>query len=244
MPDTRAHRGPHPEDATSFAPAAWPALQLAHADLCWLLDHGYARTSALQLVGNRHRLTRRQREAVLRCACTAEERTRRLAAEVAPGGLGGAEVWIDGYNLLIGLESALGGGVILQSRDGCFRDLASLHGTYRQVGETVPALQLAGETFARWGVARCRWLLDRPVSNSGRLRILMLELAAQRGWSWDVDLEFNPDTHLAEAPVAVATSDSLVLERCARWVNATRVIITGAIPGARIVDLSTTHPMR
>lgn len=242
MPDTRAHRGPHPEDATSFAPPAWPALQRAHADLCWLLDQGYARTSALQLVGNRHRLTQRQREAVLRAACTADERTCRLAAEVAPVDLSGAELWIDGYNLLIGLESALGGGVILQSRDGCFRDLASLHGTYRQVGETLPALQLAGETFARWQLARCRWLLDRPVSNSGRLRRLMLELAAERGWRWGVDLEFNPDAHLAEAPVVVASSDSLVLERCRRWVNATRAIITAAVPGARIIDLSTTHP--
>ena len=43
-------------------------------------------------------------------------------------------------NVLITLESALGGGVLLRCRDGCLRDMASLHGTYRIVDETDPAL--------------------------------------------------------------------------------------------------------
>ena len=37
VPDTRKHRGPHPEDARLFADAMLPRLRAAVADLSWLL---------------------------------------------------------------------------------------------------------------------------------------------------------------------------------------------------------------
>jgi hypothetical protein len=238
MPDSRGHRGAHPEDARLFARDQWPALQRASAEMAWLLDRGYAMRSSLALVGNRHELTQRQRLAVARCACAAAQCERRRQHELPCRDVSGAELWIDGYNLLISIESALGGGVILGGRDGCYRDLASLHGTYREVSETLPALHLIGNVLVSWGVRRCRWLLDRPVSNSGRLRDRMLELASIRGWPWDVQLEFNPDQLLAECSAVVVSSDSVVLDRCAHWLNAARHIIDSRLPDAHIVPLN------
>src|SRR5438105_3109058 len=69
VPDTRRHRGAHPDDARLFAEAAWPALRAAVADLSWLLGKAYAQPSALKLVGDRYRLDVRQRAAVARAAC-------------------------------------------------------------------------------------------------------------------------------------------------------------------------------
>lgn len=238
MPDTRTHRGAHPEDAALFAPERQPELRTACGELSWLFDRGYAPRSALALVGDRHNLTQRQRIAVARCACAAAARDRRLSHEVNVANLRQTETWIDGYNLLISLEAALGGGVVLQARDGCFRDLASLHGTYRTVAETEPAIRLAGEALAGWGVRRCHWLLDRPVSNSGRLKTFLLSIASDRGWDWQVDLEFSPDALLARAPGVVATSDSAVLDRCEAWANIAREIITAHVPAVFLVDLS------
>ena len=156
MPDRRGHRGAHPEDARLFAREQWPTLQRASAELAWLLDHGYALRSSLALVGNRHGLLQRQRVALARCSCNAEHSDRRRQHEIARNTVAGSEIWIDGYNLLISVEAALGGGVILLGRDGCYRDLASLHGTYRTVTETLPALSLIGESFASWNVRHCR----------------------------------------------------------------------------------------
>ena len=51
-------------------------------------------------------------------------------------------------NQLITIEAALSGGLIFRGRDGCFRDLASIHGTYRKVEETLPALNLIGSFLA------------------------------------------------------------------------------------------------
>jgi hypothetical protein len=237
MPDSRHHRGAHPDDARLFAREQWALLQRASGELAWLLDRGYALRSSLALVGNRHDLTQRQRLALARCSSDVTRCDRRRAHEVSPEEAAGADIWVDGYNVLISLEAALSGGIILSGRDGCFRDLASLHGTYRSVSETIPALTMIGETFARWRVGGCHWLLDRPVSNSGALRSVMLELALTRAWPWEVELEFNPDKVLASSPAIVASSDSFVLDRCTRWLNVARHIISAQVPQACIVDL-------
>jgi hypothetical protein len=242
MPDVRHHRGAHPDDARLFARDQWPALRRASAELAWLLDHGYALRSALALVGNRHELTQRQRLALARCSTDATRCQRRREHEVPPEAITGAEIWIDGYNLLISIEAALSGGIILAGRDGCYRDLASLHGTYREVAETIPALRLIGETLANWDVRHCRWYLDRPVSNSGRLRELMLELATTNAWSWEVQLEFSPDTLLARSPAVIVSSDSMILDRAVQWFNAARRIIDTKLPQVVIVDLGLSAP--
>lgn len=242
MPDRRLHRGPHPDDAELFAPAAWPALRLATAELSWLLSRGYSPTAALKLVGDRHRLGARQRNAVERCACADAAGGRRRAHGVAAAALRGQSLWIDGYNVLTSLEAALAGGVILHARDGCYRDLASMHGTYRRVEETVPALRLVGGWLAELGVRGCRWLLDSPVSNSGRLKGVMLSEASAAGWEWTVELVPSPDQLLIESAEIVATADSAILDRCQRWFNLARSVIAARIPEARVLDLSEPRP--
>jgi hypothetical protein len=237
MPDKRHHRGPDPEDEKLFAPRVWPVLRAAVSDLCWLLNRGYAVPSALELVGNRYALARRQRLAVGRCVCSDEALQRRQQHQVEPAVMPGQELWLDGFNVLIAIEAALGGGVILRGCDGCCRDMATIYSRYRQVEETQLALQLVGALTAAWQVRRCCWWLDRPVSNSGRFKQAILEAAAAGGWDWQVELVFNPDKVLADADQVIATSDSVILDRCARWINLTHRLITHAIPQARVVDL-------
>src|SRR5690348_14209832 len=174
MPDTRHHRGPHPEDAELFAPANWPRLQSAVADYSWLLGRGYAEPSAIKIVGDRYELNLRQRMAVVRGSCTDAARERRIAKCVAPADVAGQLVWIDGFNVLTTIEVALGGGVIQAARDSCFRDIASVHGTYRNVQETRPAIELVGKFIETMKPQECRWYLDSPVGNSGRLKHLIL----------------------------------------------------------------------
>jgi len=238
----QTHRGAAAQDDRLFAARQLPALRAAAFDLCWLLDRGYAVRSANELVGNRHNLTSRQRMAVSRCACSREDADRREQLRIGPAQLRGVELWLDGYNVLTVLESALGGGIVLPSRDGCCRDIAGIHRRYRKVNETGPVLRMVGETVSAWGVTCCRWFLDRPVSNSGRLKTLILETAAEAGWKMDVDLSFSPDHVLSETDQAIATSDGVVLDRCRRWVNLTREIITTRIPNARLVDLVPDNP--
>ncbi len=224
VPDERRHRGPHPDDVRLFGPAALPALQTAAEELCWLLSRGYPQESSLKLVGDRHALESRQRSAVARCGCSDEAAARRRQRQVAPQLLAGMRVHIDGYNVLTTTEAALAGAVLLLARDGTVRDMASMHGSYRKVEETAPALRLIGQTLAEFNVAEALWLLDRPVSNSGRLKTIIEELAVERGWQWRVELVHNPDLELAQTDEIIATADSGILDLCGAWFNLAREV--------------------
>lgn len=238
MPDTREHRGPHPADAELFAPALLPRLREAVADFSLLLTKGYAEKSALKLVGDRFSLTQRQRLAVMRSSCSDQQRDSRLARCVPGEALAGQPIAVDGYNLLITIEAALSGGLIFQGRDRSFRDLASIHGTYRKVEETVPAVRLIGEFLRESRVASALWLLDSPVSNSGRLKTLIGQLAHESNWPWEIRLTISPDAELSKMDTIVVTTDSIILDACPRWANLAAEITTRLLRSATIVDLA------
>jgi hypothetical protein len=145
---------------------------------------------------------------------------------------------LDGYNVLTSIEAALAGGVILHARDEAYRDMASVHGTWRKVQETIPAAELIGGLLAELPVASVVWYLDRPVSNSGRLKTILEQTAAAHNWEWEIRLVPDPDKILRQADQIVATADSGILDECSRWLNLARAAIDRKIPNARIVNLA------
>jgi hypothetical protein len=147
-------------------------------------------------------------------------------------------LWIDGYNVLTSIEAALSGAVILHARDGCYRDMASMHGSYRKVEETIPAIHLLGDLISEWDVATCRWLLDEPVSNSGRLKTMLRKVSDERTWKWYAELVSDPDSILISTDQIVASADSRILDESRRWFNLARVAIDSRVRDAWIVDLS------
>jgi hypothetical protein len=234
MPDSRKHRGPGPQDAEWFAADAAGTLATAVADLSWLLTRGYAEPSSLKLVGDRYCLVERQRTAVLRSACSDAALAGRMSRQVGADSLRGQAIRIDGFNLILTLESALGGGIVLGGRDGCYRDLASVHGSYRRVEETIPALELVAKWLKERGLGPCTWLLDAPVSNSGRLAAMIRDVNPE----WIADVVPDPDRLLRQPGDIVATADAGILDRCGQWVNLARAIVRDGALDAFVVDLA------
>ena len=238
MPDTRTHRGPGPEDADRFAPEARPALRAAVADSSWLRGRGYPEAASLKIVGDRYALVDRQRMAVRRSTCSDAALASRRSRQVSANAMRGRPLSIDGFNAILTVEAALGGAVVLIGRDGAARDLGGVHGTYRRVEETRPALESIGAYLNRVGVGPCRWLLDAPVSNSGRLKGILIELAETRGWDWSVEVVTNPDPLLIASTETVATADAVILDGCGAWFNLACELIEDSIAGSFVVDLS------
>lgn len=237
MPDTRTHRGPHPNDRKLFAPECLSKLREAMADYCWLLTRGYSSDAALKLVGDHFQLAERQRIALRRGGCSSFAVAERRARRVELSELSGQRLGIDGFNCLITVEAALSGAVVLRSVDGSHRDLASVHGTYRHVSETEPALDHICDTLAQARAATITWYLDSPVSNSGRLASLMRSRFAEAGLTWEVELVKNADRSLQQARAVAASSDGWVMDSSEGWLDLAGATVLRFVPDAWVVDL-------
>ncbi|MCO6480611.1 MAG: DUF434 domain-containing protein [Phaeodactylibacter sp.] len=237
MPDSRKHRGQHPSDARLFGKSQVPKLQQAVRDLSWLLSRGYSEKSSLKLVGDRYRLQSRQRLAVSRSSCSRQAAARRRLHALPEEAMKGNTLYIDGFNVLITIESALSGGFILEGADGCYRDMASIHGSYKRVVETEDAILLAGKALEQLETRKAVWYLDRPVSNSGRLKQMILEIAGKYSWDWESALYYNPDNILSGQTEPTASSDSVILDGAAQWFNLARYVVTQYVPGALVLPL-------
>ena len=216
--------------------ATFRRCSAACAELSWLLSRGYPETASLKLVGDRHGLATRQRQAVSRSACpdvALEARRRGLVPRTA---LAGQRLAIDGLNALITLETALSGGLIVVGRDGRSRDLAGVHGAFRPGDQTGAALELLGVALVRHGCSGATWYLDRPVSHSGELAAQLVALAAARGWAFEARVVNNPDRELVASGQVVVSSDAWVLERTS-WTDLLDSLLEERSPGARTVDL-------
>ncbi|WP_196887788.1 DUF434 domain-containing protein [Aureivirga sp. CE67] len=237
MPNTQKHRGANPKDAKLFAENNLPKLKKALIDLSYLVGRDYSPKASLKLIGDRYRFSDRQRQALSHSACGENQLKNRIKKHISKENLKGQNIVIDGYNQLITLEAALSKAPIFIGIDGCCRDIASVHSTYRKVEETITALELFGQELKDLGLKKILWVFDKPVSNSGNLKQFIEEISEKNGWNWEVILEYNPDKYVAEKEDWVAVStDSWVLERAEKWFNLNGYIIEKHIENPWIVD--------
>ncbi len=232
------HRGTHPKDTEIFAPERLAKLATAVSELSWLLGRGYSLKAASVLVGDHHQLSTRQRHAVGRVACADSQIGVRQSKLVDPDALEGSEIVIDGFNLIITIETALGGGAVFSCRDGCYRDLSSVYGNYKLVEESIPAIEHIGRLLSDAKPKHVHWLFDQPVSNSGRIASLVRSLSEEHGWSFSAETTEHTDALLSQSGQIVVSCDSAILDRCERWSNLAREVITRRIPETWIIDLA------
>lgn len=219
-----ARRGYAESDARDFSPKALPVLSRAAEEVSYLLDRDYSRDPTITFVGNHYQLTSRQRLALTRTVSGKQARERRLAKLVDDGRLHGGRAIIDGFNAIITLEVALSGSPVVIGQDGAARDLAGLHGTYRIIDKTPRAINLMMDALERCGATGARFLFDAPVSNSGNLCKLVRTLSAGRPIAVEAEVQDDVDRALAGRELVVS-SDSVVLDRCASWVNLDAMIV-------------------
>ena len=236
MSTKNVKRGFDPDDLKMFSKESIAELKIAQEEIQWLLDRGYKLKQIIEFTGNHYLLSARARTALQRTtSSTADYEKRRstmLPFEYAKAGC----LNIDGFNIIITLEVAMSGSPILLGKDGVYRDLAGLRGTYRIIDKTDNALNLIGKTLQELSVPMVKFYLDSPVSNSGRLKTKILECSEQWGMPVDVDLIPNVDAVLA-GKERIVTGDSIILDECKSWFNLSRKIIEDHIQDAWVVDL-------
>ena len=215
-----ARRGFVPEDERNFSPEAIKIMKTASRHVCYLLNEGYDLKQASTFVGNHFMLSERQRLAIARSVAPDNQLRIRKAKEKPS--LCGAEVWIDGFNTVITLEVMFSGSLLFVCMDEAIRDLAALRGTYRIIPETEQAARMLFDTLKDQHVSSVHILLDEPVSNSGRLKMLLAEIGGGYPFDLDIQLLKAVDSALWDKD-NVITTDSIILDHCSGWFNLMRL---------------------
>ncbi|WP_288443753.1 DUF434 domain-containing protein [uncultured Chryseobacterium sp.] len=201
-------------------------LRLAVEDMQYLLSREYPEKAASDLVGNRYRLKTRQIQALRGVSASIQQLDNRQLKHVGTSDLKDKTVYLDGFNVLILLESLLSEAYVFEGLDGCIRDLSGVHGTYKRVNQTLRAVELVASFYRKSQIDQLVWIFDKPVSNSGRIKQIILEFAEEHQLNWDADLQYNPDKFLAESSAIVISSDAWILDHCKEWFNLIGYLIT------------------
>lgn len=219
-------RGYVDKDEELFSGAQRAKILSASNDARWLMNRGYSAESAITFTSNHYLLTSRQRMAIFRSILNDEDKTTRLKKEILKPG---TEVLIDGLNIIITLETALSHSLVLRGDDGVLRDVAGLHGTYRIIDKTAKAIEQILQTLSNLDVRNATFILDKPVSNSGSLKQLILEISRNFNLEVVAELDMNPDQIFVDKE-NVISSDGPVILRSSSWFNLNSMIVRDMIP--------------
>ncbi len=217
-----AKRGYVPEDYRNFSEDAIKDMWSASRHICFLINEGYDLKQASTFVGNHFMFSERQRLALMRSVATKEQL--KVRKEKEKSSVSGEEVWIDGFNAIITLEVMLSDSILFLCQDGTIRDLAALRGTYRIIPETEKAIEILLGTLEDLGAENIYILLDEPVSNSGRLKSFIAEIADNYKIPLDIQVLKAVDKELW-GKENVITSDSIILDHCKSWFNPMRLCL-------------------
>ncbi len=132
----------------------------AATDMHYLLSRGFAEKSSVQLVGNRYRLNARQQQVLQGISASKDQIDYRKSKSLTKDQLKDQIIIIDGFNLLIILESVLSWAYVFRGLDGFFRVISSVHGTYKRVNQTLDVLNAVGEYLKQLKVEKVVWSIS------------------------------------------------------------------------------------
>lgn len=211
-------------------------LKKAHEEIKWLLDRDYKLESIINFVGGRYQFSTRQRDALKRGTCSTENEILRKSKELHINEISDKTLNIDGFNLIINLEVALSGGTLILGDDGLIRDLAGLRGTYKLIDKTDMVLDYLFKFLVLNKVKGINFYLDLPVSNSGNLKVKILEYAEKYNINITVELVNNADVILEQLS-SVVSSDATIVDKCISHFNLSKKLIDTYIKDAIIISL-------
>jgi len=193
-------------------------------DLIWLLDRGYPKRAAIELVGNRYRLEGQERKILYRGVFDRKSAAERKGKKVEKEAWNRAQkVIIDGYNVLITLQSYLMGKRVFIGMDGFVRDISGVFGRHFFNDQTKKSIEILIQVIKSLIISKnnaCEIIiyLDYPVSKSGELADYLREWFSRESIRVKVLVVKSPDWHIINASdqqknILIASSDTILIDR-------------------------------
>jgi hypothetical protein len=187
-------------------------LKDAAQDARYLVDRGYPKESAVRFVSDHYRLPEEQRFVLTRVVVASKTAMKRKEKMTSVETLQGRVLFIDGYNVLISVESLLGGMHVYLCDDGFIRDTKGIFRSYRMSHFTKVALSAIFDLLAWACLAQAEVLLDQQISMSGQLAAMTRQIMAEHRVHGTARTMQDVDRQLKECDGIVATGDGNVID--------------------------------
>jgi len=207
-------------------------------DLKWFLDHRYPKKGSIELVGNRHRLNSEERKILYRGVFDSKSIAERSKKKIDIKDINIDYLIIDGYNVIITIESYICGKVVFRALDGYVRDISGIYGNYTFSDLTRRCIHLIisfiksieeNQSSKIYGTI----YLDSPVSKSGELASYLRNKLSNEELLLKAEVVKSSDFKIKNRSVAnnsscgcVSTSDTVIIDRSERIIDIPDYIIT------------------
>ncbi|MFW5987708.1 MAG: DUF434 domain-containing protein, partial [Methanohalophilus sp.] len=193
------------------------------ADIRYLLCRGYRRKGAIRFVSNHYRLAEEERHILTRLVFDPETAAKRNEKRLTCSQLKGCDIFIDGYNVLITMESVLQNETVWFADDGFLRDTRGIFKNHTNTTTTYQAVDEMLTTLSVLAVNSATILLDSQMSNSGKLAQFIRRRATKYPFKTEVRTSKNVDFDLKQARNlgVIATADSVIVDAVERAADLT-----------------------
>jgi hypothetical protein len=201
-----------PEGKSAVRTPKWENLQKAAEDFRYLLNRRYPRKAALELVGNRHGLTFDERHLLHRGVFSSIDSQARRKKRTSIKEIRNKDLAIDGHNVIITIEAGLSGRPLVLADDGFVRDISGLSGSFKKTETTENAIQFITDAIKQIKPRQILFLLDAPISKSGKLAEEIRNRLKQANLPGDAMAVKVPEKILIGFTGVIATSDTAIID--------------------------------
>jgi len=202
-------------------------VEAAIDDLRMLLDRGYRKEYALRFVCDHHTLTKPERNIVMRMTYSADEIERRHRKLRSADYITGRHLAIDGFNVIITLEEAMGADQCFRCQDGMLRDNCMAFANYKIGDGTYRAVDTIIAYLSSLSPKTVRWIFDSQISGSGRLAQRVLKNMEEAGLKGEAITSPQADHQLSHLNLMTATSDSGLIRQLTDIVDLPALVMEG-----------------
>lgn len=193
-------------------------LENAATDLKFLLNKNYNKKVALDFVGNHYLLDKEERNYLQRKVYSNETSQAHRDKIMTLSKIKGKSLLIDGYNVLITVESIYRSDAsIVICDDGCLRDVNAVFGKYKVKDDTEEVFTSIIALIKIYSPSDVRVFFDSQVSKSGELARLTQKIMNEHRVKGSAETAPNVDHQLItisnEIDGVVASSDSAIMDR-------------------------------
>jgi hypothetical protein len=205
-------------------------LDNAIDDYRYLLSRGYGRERAIEIVGERYLLGQKNRLILYRAVYDDETANSHRQKMVSLEEVLEERLSVDGYNVLITVESMLRKKPLILCDDGFIRDISGIYGKHRLSSYSEHALTLIMELLTGVRPSEVRFYYDQQVSRSGELASLTRKLLNRFAVDGNAETARQADNAALRFKAVLATSDTVLIERGERLFDLAAEVVRRSSP--------------